>query len=268
MKISIVTAICGALDVTQRWFDETIRNCMTDPEIILVSNGNTPEEVMRLDQMRGSRQGDLLDFPDPMGSTKAFNAGLRESKGDVVVMIHNDLLMKESGWDARLLSAFENDPGTTIGVVGIHGAAQLGRPELYREPYQLIQLARALTFSNLVDAESHGARLTIPREAVTLDGMFLAARRADLMAWGGFDERYRHHQYDHHLCLIARQAGRRNLFVPLVGHHLSGQTANFSRYNDDLKAKGIDGDSEVHRKSHELFYEYWRGTGQLPARCD
>lgn len=269
MKLSVVTAVCGAIDITHQWVDETIGQCSAAHELVIVSNGNTAAENDWLSEMgdRVRRKGwrfHLLRYEDPIGSTRAFNAGLSVATGEIVAMLHNDLMVRELGWDRRVIEFFEHRPDA--GVVGFHGSRELGHPFIYRVPYELVQLARGDNWSNLEDAESHGQRTSEPMEVVTLDGMALIARRDRLEKFGGMDERYVHHLYDHALCLTARQYGYRNYLLPVHARHISGQTANAPRYNEALKARGIAGDQQIHRDGHRVFYDFWQGSGLLPAR--
>jgi GT2 family glycosyltransferase len=257
LTLSILTAVCGAIEITERWFVETVGSCTTSPEVVVVSNGNTETEADHLASLLPVG-GKLIIESSPLGSTRAFNRGLTSCTGDVVAMLHNDLMLKQQGWDEAVLEVFASTPG--MGVAGLHGSQALGHPALYQLPYELHQLARGRNWSNLEDAEAHGNRTNLITEVVTLDGMALIARRDDLESWGGLDEKYTHHMYDHDLCLTARKHGRRNYLIPLPARHVSGQTANAQRYQDQFGP-----DAEIHRQAHATFYESWRGTGMLPA---
>lgn len=265
-RLSIVTAVCGSMETTRQWIAETVGSCGGSelPEVIIVSNGDSDEDLAALTiEVRHlaalGHGGETLVFPDPMGSAAAFNAGWQVARGEVVAMLHNDLLVRESNWGARLLDWFDGHP--RAGVIGFHGSKGLGAPDIYRVPYRLQQLARqGPHVSNLEDAEAHGHRSTEPVPVLTLDAMALIARRADLEEWGGLDERFVHHMADHDLCMRSHLAGRTNWMLPFQVKHLGGRTSTKSRYNDHFPG----GDGAIHRRAHELFYEKWRG--RLPVR--
>ena len=255
--------------MTKQWIDETIARTVTDIELVIAYNGMSTEEIDEITNYWAEKKRLGMTYrwtshPDPLGSTKPLNMALGLATGEIVAAIHNDLIIKDDGWDLAVIEPFKY---ALTGVVGFHGSKWLGHPDLYRIPYELIQLARGDNYSNLVDAESHGHRITEPMEVVTLDGMGLVARKEDLLEWGGFNETYIHHMYDHDLCLTARWHGRHNYVLPISVQHLSGQTANFPKYNEQMKKEGREhGDVDVHRQAHIDFYERWRNTGQLPAR--
>lgn len=274
MKLTIVSAFCGAIPITKQWLHETVGRCFSPPELVLVSNGNTAEEIEEIHQelhIINERWDEpmavsILDYPDPLGSTYAFNRGGEAAQGDVLALLHNDLMVKEQNWDRRVLALFDTDNRgyiRNVGVVGFHGSLSLGHRDLYKVPYVLVHLARGDNFSNLEDAEMHGRRTREIMEVVTLDGMSLIVRKEDFFAWDGLDETYIHHMYDHDLCLKARQRGRHNYLLPVIAKHVSGQTANYPRYNKAFEHLGED--RGVHTSAHSAFYEKWRDTDQLPA---
>src|SRR5437667_6326856 len=68
----------------------------------------------------------------------------RTCDAGVIGYLHSDMFMLEYGWDQRILREFE-DP--QVAVVGVVGATQLGRDDLYKTPYDFRQLARADVYS-------------------------------------------------------------------------------------------------------------------------
>ena len=264
MKLSIVTGVCGRNETTKEWFASTVGCAITKPEVVVVHNGSTPEEVAEIsDLLRQYKEAggaySTIDLKEPVGSTKAFNVGVSISHGEYLALLHNDLMVKEVGWDVKLINFLDNHH--EAGVIGFHGALALGANDIYRVPYELTQLARAHCFSNLEDAEEHGQRISSPVECIVVDGMAICCRRSDWEAWGGMDENYIHHMYDNDLCVTAHYDGKKNYVLPVLAKHVSGQTANYERYNQAFSDHG--GDAGIHVESHEYFYKKW--MGKLPV---
>ena len=90
-----------------------------------------------------------------------------EKHAEVIGFLHDDLVIFEQGWDKRVLKEFE-DPA--VGMVGFGGGLGHGRPELYRVPYHLPDLARPNFMSNMKQAEVHGERFKGVRDVAVLDG--------------------------------------------------------------------------------------------------
>jgi hypothetical protein len=70
--------------------------------------------------------------------------------------------------------------------------------------------------------------------------------------------------YDNDLCVTAAYSGKRNYILPVVARHVSGQTANYERYNEEFAAKG--GDGGIHTESHAYFYKKWQGKLPISVR--
>src|SRR5215510_5984385 len=119
---------------------------------------------------------------DVIGSYQELYEAARHTS-DVLAYIHDDVIVRERGWDERVLREFED---REVGLVGFGGAKQHGSDDLYKTPYQLTQLARYGYLSNVDDAESHGGRFTESTDSAVLDGFSLIARRDLLDRCGGW----------------------------------------------------------------------------------
>jgi len=269
-KLSIITGVCGRNEITEEWLETTVSSCKDQHELIIVSNGSTSEEnsqlILWLDKLRADGWSTLfVESTDPLGTTAAFNLGVANSTGELSLIIHNDLLIKQDGWDRDLISFFDKTP--QAGVVGLAGAKMIGHPQIYSKPYELLQLQRFVMFSSLEDWDKHGYHASVPTPVAVLDGIFLCSRREDIVRLGGFDQNYVHHMYDNDFCLKFFYEGKTNYVIPITCQHLNGQTANYPRYNEWLKSgRNINMDAEIHKLSHEFFYNKWRG--KLPAKTD
>ena len=260
MSLSICSAVCGAVDVTEQWIVETLGSCSKPREVCIAYNGCTQNEVDVLSRQVLSKasRAPFCVSKDPQGSAEALNDAVTQATGRVVAILHNDLMIRQPGWDLALLEFFDQHP--EAGLVGFAGAKQLGRPGIYQTPYELTQLARADVWTSLEDWEMHGKHATEPVEVAVLDGLAICAKTSVWRLLGGFNlELGVHHMYDNDLALRALEAGFKNYVIPVVCRHLNGQTANADRYQQKFGP-----DSEVHRVAHERFYAAWRN--RLPVR--
>lgn len=170
--------------------------------------------------------------------------------GDIMAFVHDDLVMKEDGWDERVLREFADE---SVGVVGFGGARWHGTPDLYKVPYLLTNLRRGDYLSNVDDAEVHGQRFTGSTGVAVLDGFSLCVRRSLLDRIGGWSRISRGCDffcYDYALCAMARRLG---LSIHVVGvrcHHRGGGTS--------VSAGGNITSQEAYDSSHRWFYEEFR----------
>ena len=91
MKISIVIPTLNHLEDCLKPCLESIVNYtdLTDTEVIVVSNGSTDGTQEYVKSL-----GDkfiLLDFPEPLGYSKATNEGIKVARGDFLLLLNNDL---------------------------------------------------------------------------------------------------------------------------------------------------------------------------------
>lgn len=182
------------------------------------------------------------------GVLKVMDEAWREAKGDVIAILHNDVAVYEYGWDDRVLATFA-DP--TVGLAGFLGAEGIGHTG-----------GRQNTFSNLLEAEIHGARETGNREMIMFDGLALIGRREMFEKVGGFDMEYSlHHWYDRDISLASFSNGYKNMYIGIGCHHLSGITANRPDYQEwateQLHPENMTGDQASYYAGEKRFIEKW-----------
>lgn len=262
MTLSIVTGCIGRTAITDQWLMHLNRYSAQRHEIIIVSNGSTDAENAELIAMAdGLEELDwtvrVIDAgPEPLGTSRAFNTGVKAAHNEIVVCLQNDLLITQPGWDVLVEMFFKEMP--RVGVCGMAGGKRIGAPNLYQVPYELHQLARGDVWSSLEDWEVHGKHANIPVDVVVLDGIAMMFRKTVWEATGGLDERYFHHMYDIDFSITVHMSMLKNYVLPIRCKHLNGQTVNVSQvYADAVADRG--GDAGVHTESHRLFYDKWRG---------
>jgi hypothetical protein len=191
-----------------------------------------------------------------------------EGKGcDILVFCHDDIEVYED-WGIPIATIFE--AREDIGLVGFHGAKGLGSEDIYRTRYQLNQLARYNPMSNMINAEEHGKRVTLPCEVATIDGFFMAVRTKAYYEVGGWEaclkDKIVFHMYDSWMALAVREHGYKTFLAPVNCRHSGGATevGMAAEYEDWAISNGFKDSSEVHVKGHSAFYERFRG--QLPIR--
>jgi hypothetical protein len=157
------------------------------------------------------------------GMLPAYQNGLKNSSAEIIAYLHDDTIIKDSGWVARVLKEFE-DPN--VGLVGFGGATRHGDPGMYRKEYEYSQLARAGFASNMRDAENHGERFTGSKDVAVLDGFALIVRRQILEDAGGWplNTPIGYVCYDYWLSCMTRRLGKRIRLVGVECDHLGGQT--------------------------------------------
>jgi GT2 family glycosyltransferase len=178
------------------------------------------------------------------------------AEGDILVYIHDDVEIRETGWDQRVRRRFEVSPAS--GLVTFGGAKRLGSSDIYRTSYAMHQLARGTFLSNMGNAEAHGARTTTEQPIATPDGFSMAIRRSLLDRIGGWSwYPFPHHNYDNAIACQVRRHGYESWLVPVACEHFGGRTATVGVYQD-FAQREWGGDSKVHADSHVWLYNEFR----------
>lgn len=229
--------------------------CHVDPSKIRPSSSGTPHTVLRFDESKG-----VVPAMHELWRT-AFESG-HDGYDDILCFIHDDCRILEAGWDGRVVSIFSTQPNADC--IGLVGGTGIGADDIYRTPYQMIQLGRHNVHSAMVDAEKHGRRAHGPMKLATADGCALFVRRSFLDRLGGWSTWWPepNHGYDNALACMLRRHGRDMWLLPLVFEHPS-QLKLSGVYPPDPRslasyARQFGTDQEVHAKAHQRLYDTFR----------
>lgn len=254
--------------------------------LVVVVNGGEP-----LPDCFSPKDGlTLLRSEQYLGSVPAFRAGVdyvleHRPEADPIICLHDDVEIQEPEWLRKVCRLFEQHP--ECGLAGFGGAIGLGAEDIYKVPYNPMQLARIGFRSNLTDAEAHGVRSLLPERVACLDGFSQIGRRAFFEGRcgpmraefpGAFstspknrpwtyleDHGFVHHFYDGALGCLAARVGWETWYLPVRCRHLGGQTAVADRgYHEWAKGQIPGGDQGFWQQSHERGYELFRDV--LPLR--
>jgi cysteinyl-tRNA synthetase len=207
-------------------------------ELVVVENGSTDDtpayarSLARepLVDVEGSPVTTQVFFADhDMGFAAARNAGLRASRGEIVVLLDTSIEVTGDIWTP--LAQALVDP--TAGLIG---------------PY-------ALATDDLKEF-----RETAGPEADAIEGYLIACRRSLLREMGLFEERFRFYRMaDIHLSFFAKAAGYHVRAVPKVGDLLIKHPHRewFSLNEEERRVRS--------KRNFDLFYRRWHHAQSLLA---
>lgn len=184
-------------------------------EVICVDNGTTdPHARLMLDRSPHR----VLTAPIPFNFSRLVNRGAAVGRGDVIVLLNNDVEARSEGWLDALIEPFDDDD---VGVTGITLEYPTGRMQ-----HCGIEIADGVPRHSYLGAAWEDVPLEIraaASEPVAVTAACMAVR-ADL--WrdlGGMSTPLATNYNDVDLCLRARRCGSRIACVPFRGlvHHES-----------------------------------------------
>ncbi len=230
---SIIIPVHGLIEYTAACLQAIRESTDGRYEVIVIDNGSPDQTLAYLARCIGVR---TIRLPRNEGFAIACNRGAAAARGELLVFLNNDTVPLP-GWLAALRATLTNHPDA--GIVG----AKL----LY--PRGLIQHAGVEFNAQLASYHRHlGAPSNYPaanqtRAVAAVTGACILLRRAEFLAVGGFDERYRNSFEDVDLCLKMLRQGRSCLYCAesVLYHHTSTTPGRFS--ND--------------RENYRLFMETW-----------
>lgn len=197
---------------------------------------------------------------DYLGTVQAFARGmdLALASGDpIIACLHDDLRIDDPTWQAQVEAYFADHP--RCGLLGFGGALGLGRPDIYRHPYDPYDLVRRDFRSNLDDAEVHGIRSLVPHRVACLDGFSQIFRRefAETRPYQYlYDHGIFHHFYDGALGCLAHRYAWEVHYLPIPCHHYGGRTAVGDQgYQEWALAQIPEGDQGFWLQAHKVGYQ-------------
>ena len=236
--ISIVIPVLNQHDATQECID-AIRETTQDCEIIIVDNGSTPPIKQ---PFAGFIETRVIRNEENKGFPVAVNQGCREAKGEVIILLNNDVIVTP-GW-AQVLAEWLNGAYSIVGPLTNYCAGlQRAQVEDYGNRDELFRAAAAL--SEECDGESEEVNFVI--------GFCMAFRRSLWEEIGPFDESLwpcSGEEID--FCFRARAAGHRiGIAHDVYVHHEGSQTFK------DMVAAGTVDYAEICKRNDAHLAEKW-----------
>jgi GT2 family glycosyltransferase len=263
MKLSIVI-IC--------WNDwKVIENCLRsifesthriEYEVIVSDNGSTDGSVEKIRAQFPSVQ--VLENRANLGFAKANNVGIREARGEYVLILNPDTIVHDGALD-RWIDFADRQP--EAGAFGCRVLNPDGTYQRSGRPFPTISryfvAALGLRFlghlkSPVLLDEYEGWKGDTEREVDWQSGACLMVRGDLLKELGGFDERFFYQFEEVDLCRRVWTSGCRIRFTPeVLITHLGGQSV--SRFPVRFAV-------EVCRNGYRYFYKHYGSNGARQYR--
>ena len=205
-------------------------------EIIVVDNASTDGSVEAAERIPGVR---VIRMGRNAGFAAANNAGIRESRGDLLLLLNSDTLVPPGALNHLVERLAATDAAAIAGPRLVDGD---GRPELSfgRMISPFNELRQKRRTAGWIEAET-------AREQFVdwVSGACLLVRRADAEAVGLLDERFFLYTEDVDFCHAVRMRGGKVLFTPVASvTHLRGRS----------RASMPEASRKAYRQSQLAFY--------------
>ncbi|MFC0524541.1 glycosyltransferase family 2 protein [Pontibacillus salicampi] len=212
--VSIVIITRNSLKFTKECIDSVVRYTHISYELIIIDNNSydgTKEYLQGLQLIKCLYNSENKGFP------YSCNQGIKEAKGEYVVLLNNDTVVTE-GWLTRLIVPFQRDQ--TIGIVGPVSNFVIKDQLVDDPPYNTIATMHRF-------ARERGIRLNGKGKYTTLiSGFCMVFPRYLVQYIGGFDVGFSPGYYeDADFCIRAQIYGKKawvaeDVFI----HHYGSQS--------------------------------------------
>lgn len=205
-------------------------------EILVVDNASTDGSAAAAQKVPGVR---VIEMGRNAGFAAANNAGIRDSRGDLLLLLNSDTLVPPGALDA-LIAALASTPAAAIAGPRLEDAE--GRPELSfgRMISPFNELRQKHRTPRWIEAETRRQQFVD-----WVSGACLLVHRADAERAGLLDERFFLYTEDVDFCHAVRKLGRKVLFTPVTTiTHLRGRS----------RSSRPEASQRAYRESHLAFY--------------
>ncbi|TNC09341.1 glycosyltransferase [Methylobacterium terricola] len=191
-------------------------------ELVIVDNGSTDPEVAALyAEWESDPRVRRLDRPGPFNFSRLVNDGVAASRGDVLVLLNNDVEVLHPDWLAALVRQALRPE---VGAVGAKLLFGNGRIQHAGVVVGLGGRAGHILRNRPADTPGHLGRLTVAHEVAGVTAACLAVTRVKFEAVGGLDaEAFPIDFNDIDLCLRLGARGWHAVWTPraVLAHHES-----------------------------------------------
>lgn len=217
--VSIVIPVIDQHETTYECVHALYTKTYDLPEIIIIdNNSDVPYEPYLQEKVIRNEKN--------LGMIKSLQQGVEAASNEIVVHIHNDVLIHEKNWDHKVKEAFNRIEG--LAIAGFFGASGV-HPNGGRSGSQSQMLGKvwgAGILKNTLDGEV----LTGIAPASVLDGLCIIFKRSVALKIG-FPVCPPHHWYDRLLPLWYIERGYRCATIGVAFDHRGGITSSAAGYN-------------------------------------
>lgn len=212
--VSILIPVYNGENVITACLDSVLSSDFRDYEIIILDDNSTDSSVDRAKKYLTGNVS-LLKNDRNLGFVRNVNRGLREAKGDIVVLLNMDTVV-ESKWLGELVKPFYN--GENVGIAGSK-IYYIGGATIQHAGAFLDEIARSYHIGR---GEVDNGQYDYRKEVEYVCGASIAFRKDALAKIGGFDTGYSPAYYEEiDFAFRLRKRGYKVIYIPesRLEHH-------------------------------------------------
>ena len=271
-KLSVIVTVLGQHELSKLCLSKLVSSSIGKMEIVVMDGGG--DFVIA--------KGDLPDKPinikvvTDKGGYPNFKFWMENTTGDILLFIHNDIMIEENGFDVLLRYIFEKD--NRLGMVGFVGSDEMAENGSRLWGTTSNFLGKTYSYKDEswtgTPASLHGQRYDGLTQCVVIDGCVMALRRS---AWENLKEPnyppLLYYHYDRIMSCRMLEAGYTLASIGTACDHLNNMTGgNEKKWHDNVRVicqknnipgikdetGEINWDISLHAEAKRLFILEWR----------
>lgn len=218
-------------------------------EVIIVSNGNRVETLVKLDQIAQQNPSvRLFKGGGNIGFARASNFGAKQARSEILMFLNPDAILHAGTLQTMRKILLEQTSPCLVGarLLNKDGSEQRGARRGKMTPWSaLVSLSGLRLFEKIspLFADMHWERQPLPDQPIevpAVSGAGMMFRKTDFETVGRFDRRYFLHVEDLDICRTMTDLGGKVIFSPkaVITHYGSTSRAGVFFVNWQ-KAKGL-----------------------------
>ena len=173
-----------------------------EPISVVISTRKIDDEyVKHVERMFSHPKTEILMYENDgeMSLTQVYNKGLKESVNDIVVFMHDDLILETPNMTPKIVKLFEKHP--EYGIIGIAGTNKLTSGMWWQNRENMFGVVGHLHEGKRhVNHYSKGVFNDVLKDVVIVDGLFFAVHKGRIKK--EFNEQFEgFHFYDISFCV-------------------------------------------------------------------
>jgi len=222
-KVSIIILNYNEPELTVRCLESVLKIEYPDFEIILVDNGSDNISYLKshIEEFKTDKKIELIENKNNLGYAEGNNTGYKKSKGDLILFLNNDVIVKKDFLKPLVAALMSNEK---IGAV---------QPKILMLPKRdtIDSVGSYFLTSGFLYHFGHNKKdqekYQNQAEIFTMKGACMLFKKSVLEKTGVFDKEYFAYYEETDLCQRTWIAGYKILYIPTSTiYHKGGQTSN------------------------------------------
>tara|TARA_B100002019_G_C21273989_1_gene604080 strand:- start:4268 stop:5827 length:1560 start_codon:yes stop_codon:yes gene_type:complete len=173
--------------------------------VIYCTKEDYPSHIEHIKKTCGIRDVEIIQYINKGEAlTKFYNKGLKESKNNIVVFCHDDIIFNTKNWGKKLLNHFTN---TDFGILGVAGTTIMpSTGKWWEEPHKMMGQVRHSHEGKSWDSIYCPSFGNVILQSVLVDGLFFAVNKSRIK--NNFSKEFKgFHFYEIDFCISNHLAG-------------------------------------------------------------